>query len=469
MPSSSNSDSYDLAIIGAGPGGYVAALRAAQLGLRVACIEKDKSLGGTCLNVGCIPSKALLDSSERFHTVSHLGTHGIEVGDVKLDLGKMMARKAKVVKTLTTGIKGLFKKNGVDSITGTARITAPGRVAVDDGGNAREVAARHILIATGSVPIELRDLPFDGETVLSSTEALALDEVPKRLLVVGAGAIGLELGSVWSRLGSEVHVVEFLDRIVPGSDLESAKLLHKSLEKQGLTFSLGTTAKGIDSGKKGVTVHLERKGEESQHSCDRVLVAVGRRAYVDGLGLEEVGVKLDERGRVTVDEHYRTNVEGIYAIGDAIPGPMLAHKAEEEGIAAVERIAGHAGHVNYAAIPSVVYTAPELAGVGMTEEQAREAGHEIAVGKFPFLANGRARCMDETEGMVKVIADDATDRILGIHIVGSRASDMIAEAAVAIEFGASAEDIARSVHAHPTLPEAVKEAALAVRGQALHI
>ena len=467
--SKSSADSFDLIVIGAGPGGYVAAIRAAQLGMRVACIEKEKALGGTCLNIGCIPSKALLDSSERFHAVSHLGAHGIEVGEVKLDLGKMMARKAKVVKVLTQGIKGLFKKNAVESITGAGRIVAPGRVAVEADGETREITADHILIATGSVPIELGDLPFDGDRVISSTEALSLAEVPKRLLVVGAGAIGLELGSVWSRLGAKVHVVEFLDRIVPGTDAEAAKLLHKSLEKQGLTFALQTTAKGMKASKGKVVVELDGGGETQQHECERVLVAVGRRPYVDGLGLGDVGVETDERGRVQVDEHYRTTVAGIYAIGDAIPGPMLAHKAEEEGIAAVERMAGKAGHVNYSAIPNVVYTAPELAGVGLTEDQAREAGHEIAVGTFPFLANGRARCMDETEGMAKVIADAKTDRILGIHIVGAHASDMIAEAAVAMEFGASAEDIARSVHAHPTLPEAVKEAALAVSGAAIHI
>jgi dihydrolipoamide dehydrogenase len=462
-------NSFDLVVIGAGPGGYVAAIRAAQLGMRVACIEKDKSLGGTCLNVGCIPSKALLDSSERFHNLAHLDVHGIGVGDIKLDLGRMMARKTKVVKTLTTGIKGLFRKNAVESITGTARVLAAGRVAVDEGGAIRELSATHILIATGSVPIELPSLPFDGDRVLSSTEALTLPEVPKKLLVVGAGAIGLELGSVWSRLGAEVHVVEFLDRIVPGSDAEAARLLHKSLEKQGLTFALQTTAKAVRRIDGGIAVDLESGGETRVHECDRVLVAVGRRPYIEGLGLGDVDVAVDARGRIVVDEHYRTSVAGIYAVGDVIPGPMLAHKAEEEGIAAVERMAGRAGHVNYDAIPSVVYTAPELAGVGMTEEQARATGREIAVGTFPFLANGRARCMDETDGMAKVIADAATDRILGIHIVGAHASDVIAEAAVAMEFGASAEDIGRSVHAHPTLPEALKEAALAVRKQAIHI
>ncbi len=464
-----NDSTFDLIVIGAGPGGYVAAIRAAQLGMRVACIEKDKPLGGTCLNVGCIPSKALLDSSERFHALHRLAAHGIEIGEAKLDLAKMMARKNKVVKTLTQGIKGLFRKNEIERVEGTARIVAAGRVAVSSGKDTQELTAKHILIATGSVPIELPDLPFDGKRVLSSTEALALDEVPGRMLVVGAGAIGVELGSVWSRLGTEVHVVEYMDRVVPGMDVEAGKLLKKALEKQGLSFALSTTAKGFVEEKGKLAVELESGGKSSRHECDLVLVAVGRRAYVDGLGLDDVGVALDDRGRVRVDESYRTNVAGIHAIGDAIAGPMLAHKAEEEGVAAVEMMAGHAGHVNYAAIPNVVYTAPELASVGMTEEQARDAGHEIKVGTFPFMANGRARCMDETDGLAKVIADAQDDRILGVHIFGAHASDMIAEAAVAMEFGASAEDVARSVHAHPTLPEAVKEAALAVNGGAIHI
>lgn len=462
-------DKFDLVVIGAGPGGYVAAIRAAQLGLSVACIEKDKSLGGTCLNVGCIPSKALLDSSEHFAATADLAKHGVKVGDVELDLGAMMTRKKKVVKTLTTGIKGLFRKNKIERIEGTGKIAGPGKVEVDAGGDHRTIEASHIIIATGSQPIELPSLPFDGERIISSTEAIALSEVPKRMLVVGAGAIGLELGSVWSRLGADVHVVEFLDRIVAGVDAEVGKALQKALTKQGLTFQLGTTAEGAKVGAKGVTVNLKTGEETSQHECDVVLVAVGRTVYTDGLGLAEAGVETDERGRVKIDSHFQTNVPGIYAIGDVVAGPMLAHKAEEEGVAAAEHIAGQTGHVNYDVIPNVVYTWPEVATVGLSEEQAKEAGHEIKVGSFPFIANGRARCMDETDGLVKIVADAKTDRVLGLHICGARASDMIAEAVIAMEFGASAEDIARSCHAHPTLPEVVKEAALAVDGRALHI
>ncbi len=461
-------DAFDLIIIGAGPAGYVGALRAGQLGMRVACVEKDAALGGTCLNVGCIPSKALLDSSERYAGLAHLKAHGIRVGDVGFDLPAMMARKNKVVKTLTQGIKGLFRKNQVERIEGSAKLRGDGVVEVVYRGESRRLSAPHIIIATGSAPIALRQLPFDGSRIISSTEALSLTEVPRRLLVVGAGAIGLELGSVWRRLGAEVHVVELADRILPGMDGEAAGVLAKSLAKQGLTFALKTSARGAQVGDE-VVVELQSGETSSTHTCDVVLVAVGRKPYLDGLGLDEIGVRLDERGRVAVDAHYRTNVAGVYAIGDVIAGPMLAHKAEEEGVAVVERIAGMAGHVNYDAIPNVVYTSPEFAGVGYTEEQAREEGREIAVGSFPFIANGRARCMDETEGMAKIIADAKTDRVLGVHIVGARASDMIAEAAVAMEFGASAEDIARSVHAHPTLPEIVKEAALAVHRRALHI
>jgi len=462
-------DTFDLIVIGAGPGGYVAAIRAAQLGMRVACVEKDAALGGTCLNVGCIPSKALLDSSERLQALRHIDAHGIAIDNVRFDLTKMMARKNKVVKTLTQGIKGLLRKNKVERVVGWGRITAPGKVAVRSADAELSLAAKNILIATGSAPIELPGLPFDGVRIVSSTEALALDAVPERLLVVGAGAIGLELGSVWSRLGSAVHVVEFQDRVVPGMDVECGKLLRKALEKQGLSFDFGTTAKAAKVGDNGVAVTLEADGAARQHECDRVLIAVGRRPFVEGLGLEDAGVELDARGRIPVDATYVTNVPGIYAIGDVIPGPMLAHKAEEEGVAAVECMAGHAGHVNYAAIPNVVYTAPELASVGMTEEEARAGERAVNVGTFPFLANGRARCMDETEGMVKVIADAASDRVLGVHVFGAHASDLIAEAALAIEFGASAEDIGRAVHAHPTLPEALKEAALGVHKQSIHI
>jgi dihydrolipoamide dehydrogenase len=463
-------DAYDLLVIGAGPGGYTAAIRAAQLGMRVACIEQGATLGGTCLNVGCIPSKALLDSSEHFRTVRHgLAAHGITVGSVALDLGAMMARKDRVVKVLTQGIASLFKKNKIDHIAGRARLIGADAVEITQGGAQQTLHARHVLIATGSAPIELSGLPFDGERIVSSTEALRFPRVPERLLVVGAGAIGLELGSVWSRLGSQVLVVEFMDRIVPGMDGKMGDLLRKSLEKQGLAFRLQTTATRAVVVNDHVRVTLETLGKTVDQDFDNVLVAVGRRPFTAGLGLDAIGIALDERGRIKVDGHYATTVPGIYAIGDVIAGPMLAHKAEEEGVAAVERIAGQPGHVNYNAVPNVVYTWPELASVGLSEEQAQTQGVAFRVGTFPFLANARARCLNETDGAVKILADAATDRVLGVHILGPRASDLIAEAAVAIEFGASAEDIGRSVHAHPTLPEAIKEAALAVHRRALNI
>jgi dihydrolipoamide dehydrogenase len=461
---------YDLVVIGAGPGGYVAAIRAGQLGMRVACVEQAPALGGTCLNVGCIPSKALLDSSEHYHAVrTGLAAHGITVGPVQLDLAAMLARKDKVVKVLTQGIVGLFKKNNVERVVGHGRLVAADTVEVSNGPERRRLRARHILIATGSAPIELPGLPFDGERVISSTEALRLQQVPERLLVIGAGAVGLELGSVWNRLGSRVTVVEFMDRIVPGMDRQMGEQLQRALEQQGLAFQLQTTARGAAVVNGEVRVTLEAGGARSEAVCDVVLVAVGRRPFTEGLGASEVGVQCDERGRITVDAHYATTVPGIYAIGDVVAGPMLAHKAEEEGIAAVERLAGQAGHVNYDAIPNVVYTSPELASVGLSEEQAQSQGVEFRAGTFPFRANGRARCLGETDGAVKVLADAKTDRLLGVHILGPRASDLIAEAALAIEFGASAEDIARAVHAHPTLPEALKEAALAIHGRSLHM
>ncbi len=466
----STQDSYDILVIGAGPGGYTAAIRAAQLGMRVACVEKDSTLGGTCLNVGCIPSKALLDSSEHFSSVRNgLSVHGIKVGPVELDLGAMLARKDRVVKTLTQGVAGLFKKNKIDRVTGCARFTAADAVEVVNGDNRQTVRARHILIATGSAPIELPGLPFDGERIVCSTEALGFAHVPDRLLVVGAGAIGLELGSVWGRLGARVLVVEFMDCILPLMDRKMGEQLRKILEKQGLAFRLQTTAKSAVVADDRVRVTLESQGKSSDETFDRVLVAVGRRPFIEGLGAREIGIALDERGRIKVDRRYATNVSGVYAIGDVIAGPMLAHKAEEEGVATVEMIAGHAGHVNYDAVPNVVYTWPELASVGMSEEQAQSQEIQFRVGTFPFIANARARCMNETEGAVKILADAKTDRVLGVHILGPRASDLIAEAAVAIEFGASAEDIARSVHAHPTLPEVIKEAALAVEGRAINI
>ncbi|MFQ5668186.1 MAG: dihydrolipoyl dehydrogenase [Candidatus Binatia bacterium] len=461
---------FDLVVIGAGPGGYVAAIRAAQLGMRVACVEKDRALGGTCLNVGCIPSKALLDSSEHYRTArSSLAAHGIEVGRIELNLPAMMARKDKVVRVLTQGIAGLFRKHKIERVSGHGRLTAADSVEVSNGSETRTIKGRHLLIATGSAPMELPGLPFDGERIVCSTETLSFQHVPERLLVVGAGAVGLELGSVWNRLGAQVAVVEFMDRIVPGMDRTMGEQLQRALEKQGMKFQLQTSAREALVANGGVRVTLESQGKTRQEECDVVLVAVGRRPFTEGLGAREIGVACDERGRIQVDDRYATSVAGVYAIGDVIAGPMLAHKAAEEGIAAVERMAGQAGHLNYDAIPNVVYTWPELASVGMSEEQARSQEIQFHTGTFPFMANGRARCMNETGGMVKVLADTTTDRVLGIHILGPRASDLIAEAVLAIEFGASAEDIARSVHAHPTLPEALKEAALAVGQRALHI
>jgi dihydrolipoamide dehydrogenase len=466
------SDRYDLVVIGAGPGGYVAAIRAAQLGMKVACVEKRDALGGTCLNIGCIPSKALLDSSELFHLAkSRFGVHGIKTGEVSLDLPAMLARKDKVVKDLTDGVRFLFKKNKIDTILGTAKITGPNSVGVkkNDGGDVT-LDAQNILIATGSAPIALPFLPFDGKTVVSSTEALSFDKVPEHLLVVGGGYIGLELGSVWKRLGAKVTVVEFLPRIVPMADVEVGMLLHKSLSKQGLEILTETKVTGAKvSGGRAAVSASTKDGKTLTFDCDRVLVGVGRRAYTDGLGLDEVGVQYDPKtGKVAHDSHYRTNVPSIYAIGDVIDGPMLAHKAEDEGVAFAELLAGKAGHVVYDLIPSVIYTHPEMASVGLSEEQLKEAGTSYKVGKFPFLANGRAKAMDESEGIVKILADSKTDRVLGVHIIGPRASDMIAEAVAVMEFSGSSEDIARTCHAHPTLSEAVKEAAMAVEKRAIH-
>jgi dihydrolipoamide dehydrogenase len=460
----------DLVVIGAGPGGYTAAIRAAQLGMRVACVEKEPALGGTCLRIGCIPSKALLDSSELYRQVVRgLAPHGIGTSGVTLDLPTMMVRKDKVVRVLTQGVAGLFKKHAIERVTGVARLRGATAVAVTGADGERMLETARVLIATGSEPTPLASMPFDGERIVSSTEALALPRVPERLLVIGAGAVGLELGSVWSRLGAKVTVVEFLDRIVPLMDRKMGAQLLASLKKQGLAFRLETSATRAVRTERGVRVTLESKGASVEEEADVVLVAIGRRPYAEGVGAREIGVAFDERGRIQVDADYQTSVPGVFAIGDVIPGPMLAHKAEEEGIAAVERMAGQAGHVNYDAVPNVVYTWPELASVGLSEEEAAERGIEVAIGSFPFIANGRARCMNETEGGVKILADAKSDRILGVHILGPRASDLIAEAAVAIEFGGSAEDLARSVHAHPTLPEAIREAALGVAKRSLNI
>ena len=463
-------DRYDLVVIGAGPGGYVGAIRAAQLGMRVACVEKDAALGGTCLNIGCIPSKALLDSSELFHQARHgLGAHGVNVSGVELDLGAMMTRKDRVVRGLTQGVASLFKKNKVVWVQGAARLAAPGRVAVRGAQGEQTLEAARVLIASGSEPAPLRTLPFDGERIVSSTEALSLSRVPARMLVVGAGAVGLELGSVWSRLGAEVTVVEIVDRILPGMDGGMAGQLQRALERQGLSFRLATEARGAVRAGNGVRVTVASKDGSADVEADVVLVAIGRRPYMNGLGVRELGVKVDERGRIVVNDRFETSVAGVFAIGDVIAGPMLAHKASEEGVIAVECMAGQPAHVNYDAIPNIVYTWPELASVGLSEEEAAARGVAVAVGTFPFVANGRARCLNETDGGVKVLAGVRTDRIVGLHILGPRASDLIAEAALAMEFDASAEDVARSIHGHPTLPEAIKEAALAVSKRAIHI
>ena len=458
---------HDLIVVGAGPGGYVAAIRAAQLGFDTACVEQEPALGGTCLRVGCIPSKALLESSEKYlETQGALKDYGIDVSGASLNLANMHKRKDKVVKMLTGGVAGLFKKNGVTRYEGTASFTAPNKLTVSGEGGDTELEAERIIIATGSSSVVLPGIELDGNVVGTSTDAIAYDRVPEHLVVIGAGYIGLELGSVWSRLGAKVTVVEFLDRILPGMDAEIAADALKLFKKQGLEFKLGarvTSAKA--QGDKAV---VEIEGQEPLEA-DRVLVAVGRKPNTDGLNVEAIGLELDKRGFVPVDAHFKTKVSGVYAIGDVIGGAMLAHKAEEEGVACVEGIATGTGHVNYGAIPGVAYTEPEIASVGKTEEQLRDEGIEYKKGTFPFVANGRARALGHTDGKVKVLADAKTDRLLGVHILGSRAGDLIAEAVAAIEFGASAEDVARTSHAHPTLAEAFKEAALAVDERAIHI
>jgi dihydrolipoamide dehydrogenase len=464
---------YDLVVIGSGPGGYVCAIRAAQLGMKTACVEKSPTLGGTCLNVGCIPSKALLHASEKFEEAGHgLGAFGIKTSGVTLDLPGMMGHKDKVVLANTKGVEFLFKKNKVDRVEGMGRIASAGIVIVKgNDGKETTLKTKNIVIATGSDSAPLKGVEVDEKRIVSSTGALALAEVPKKMVVIGGGYIGLEMGSVWQRLGSAVTVVEFLDRILPGMDGEVSQQMQRILGKQGMTFKLGTKVTSAKLTNKGVTLTLEaaKGGSEETLDTDVVLLSIGRRPYTDGLGLKESGVALDDRGRVKTDTHFATNVPGIYAIGDVIVGPMLAHKAEDEGIAVAELLAGQAGHVNYEAIPGVVYTWPEAATVGKTEEQLKQEGVVYKVGKFPFTANGRARAMNSTDGFVKILADKATDKVLGVHIVGPDAGHLIAELVLAMEYGASSEDIARTCHAHPTLNEAVKEAALAVDGRAIHI
>jgi dihydrolipoamide dehydrogenase len=464
---------YDLIVIGSGPGGYVCAIRAAQLGLKTAVVEKNPTFGGTCLNIGCIPSKALLHASELFNEAGHsFAKMGIGVDKPKLDLKQMLAFKQEAIDGNVKGVDFLFKKNKIDGIHGAARITAPGKVEVKGAdGKTQTLEAKSIVIATGSDVARLKGIEIDEKRVVSSTGALSLDKVPQKMLVVGAGVIGLELGSVWRRLGAEVTVVEFLDGALPGMDGEVRRQAQRLLEKQGITFKLSSKVTAVDkSGPRlKVTVEPAKGGAAETIETDIVLVSIGRVPYTEGLGLKEAGVKLDERGRVEIDAHFATSVPGIWAIGDVIKGPMLAHKGEDEGVAVAEILAGQAGHVNYDAIPAVVYTTPEIASVGKTEEELKTAGVAYNVGKFPFTANGRAKANQQTDGFVKILADTKTDRVLGVHIIGSDAGNMIAEAVIAMEFGASAEDIARSCHAHPTLPEAVKEAALAVAKRAIHM
>jgi len=464
-------EKFDVIIIGSGPGGYVAAIRAGQLGLKTAMVEKDKDLGGTCLNVGCIPSKALLTSSDHFiFAKKEAEKHGIVVGSVDVDLNKMQQRKEKVVKTLTGGVRALMKTNKVTTFEGFGTITAPGKVSVKSSdGKTQEIETKNIIIATGSAPIELPFAKFDGKTIVSSTEALTFTEPPREFLVIGAGAIGLELGSVWARLGSKVTILEFLPRIAVGFDLELSNLLQRSLTGQGITFHLETKVSAIKIDNGRVTATATRGNEELKFEAAKVLVSVGRKPFSEGLGAEKVGVEFDEKKRIKVDQHFKTNVDGIYAIGDVIAGQMLAHKAEDEGIACVERIAGKDGHINYDAIAGIIYTNPELAGVGLTEDQAKEKGIDYRVGRFPFRANARAIANDDLDGIVKFVADARADRILGAHILQHAASELIAEAVSVIEFGGSSEDLARTCHSHPTLSEAVKEAAMNVEKRALHI
>lgn len=463
------SNQHDIVIIGAGPGGYVAAIRAAQLGMNVGIVEREEALGGTCVRVGCIPSKALLESSHLYTEAKNsFAQHGIKAS-VELDLAAMQARKTKVVKQNTDGVAFLMKKNKITRYAGSGRVAAAGRVVVEGGAKTVEIEAQRIVLATGSVVSELRGVDVDGDVVVTSTEALEFDAVPEHLVVIGAGFIGLELGSVWSRLGAKVTVLEYLDRILPGMDLETANEALKLLKRQGLSFQLGARVTGVSVKGKGsarrATVSVDGADDIV---ADKVLVAVGRRPATAGLGLEEVGVELDERGRVKVDDSFATSAPGIYAIGDLIPGPMLAHKAEEDGVALMEQLAGIPTRVHYDLVPGIAYTEPEVASVGRSEEQLVEDGVPFRKGVFPFMANGRARALGHTDGRVKILAHEQTDRILGVHIVGPRAGDLIAEAVAAMTFGASSEDLARTIHAHPTLAEVVKEAALAVDGRALH-
>ena len=463
------SDKFQAVVIGGGPGGYVCAIRLSQLGLKTACVESRGSLGGTCLNIGCIPSKSLLNLSEEFHKVKNLSNKGIEVGEVKLNLPKMMKSKEKAVTVLTKGVEFLFKKNKVTYFKGTGSFKSKSEISIKENNKETIIQAEKVIIATGSVPVSLPNTEFDEKVIVSSTGALNLEKVPKKMVVVGGGYIGLEMGSVWSRLGSDVHVVEFLDHITPGMDKEISTEFMKILKKQGINFHLQHKVEKIKKDKSGAVVSTSDKdGNKKDFDCDVVLISVGRRANTNGLNLNEIGVELDEKNRIKTNESFRTNLQNVYAIGDVIAGPMLAHKAEDEGIAVAENIAGQSGHVNYDTIPGVVYTKPEVASIGKTEEQLKEKKIKYRVGKFSFMANSRAKAIDDVEGFVKILADEKTDKVLGAHLIGPHAGELIAEIGIAMEFGASSEDIARTCHAHPTFSEAVKEAALSVDKRAIH-
>ncbi len=464
------SEKFQAVVIGGGPGGYVCAIRLAQLGLKTACVESRGSLGGTCLNVGCIPSKSLLNLSEEFHKAKNLSSKGIEVGEVKLNLNKMMKNKDKAVTILTKGVEFLLKKNKVTYFKGTGSFKSKNQILIKDAENKEtSINTDNVILATGSVSASLPGAEFDEKIILSSTGALKIEKVPKRMIVVGGGYIGLEMGSVWSRLGTEVHVVEFLENITPGMDKEISQEFMKILKKQGIKFHMQNKVESIQKNNSGaVVITTDKDGKKNNFDCDVVLISVGRKPNTNGLNLDSVGVELDERNRIKTDKNFKTNVDNIYAIGDVINGPMLAHKAEDEGIAAAENIAGQSGHVNYDTIPSVVYTTPEVASIGKTEEQLKEMKIDYKIGKFSFMANSRAKAIDDSEGFVKILADGKTDKVLGAHLIGPHAGELIAEIAVAMEFGASSEDIARTCHAHPTFSEAVKEAALSVDKRAIH-
>ena len=464
------SEKFNVVVIGGGPGGYVCAIRLAQLGFKTACVESRGSLGGTCLNVGCIPSKNLLNLSENFHKAKNFSNLGIETGQLKLNIEKMMKNKDKAVTVLTKGVEFLFKKNKVTYFKGTGSFKSPNQISIiDDKKKETILEAQKIIISTGSEPVSLPNVKFDEKIILSSTGALSLNSVPKKMIVVGGGYIGLEMGSVWSRLGSEVHVIEFLDHITPGMDKEISKEFMKILTKQGISFHMQTKVESIKNNKTSAKVFLmDKDGKKKELECDVVLISVGRKPNTKNLKLDSIGVLLDEKKRIKVNKNFETNIKNIYAIGDVIAGPMLAHKAEEEGIAVAELISGQSGHVNYDVIPGVIYTSPEVATVGKTEEQLKSLGIKFKVGKFPFIANSRAKAINEPEGFVKILADEKTDKILGVHMIGPHVGEIIGEVAVAMEFGASSEDVARTCHAHPTFSEAVKEAALSIDKRAIH-